>query len=104
MLIHVLVFNSCYEMSSSRKYPYLPQGRSLATPRGLGLKTKAKNFYKNVWGLTAISKRGGGIQTKKTFHGRGMEILWNNRILFGLSEKNSRNTHICIINHHADKC
>jgi len=91
-------------MSSSKKYPYPPQGRSLATPRGLGLKTKAKIFKKNLWGLTAISKRSGGIQTKKTYHERGMELLWNNRILFGLSKKNPHNKHIYIINHYADKC
>ena len=50
-------------------------------PWGWGV-SKAKILKRKVWGLAGIS-RGvgwGGIQTKKTFCGRGMDIFWNNTL------------------------
>ena len=63
------------KMCSSRKYPYPPHGRSMEIPRGWRV-SKAQ-----VWGLTGISR---GVEVFKpiTFHGRGMDVFWNNTILF----------------------
>ena len=41
-------------MCSSRKYPYLPHGRSMEIPKGGGL--ESQNFKRNALGLTGISR------------------------------------------------
>ena len=64
-------------MCSSRKYPYPPHGRSMEILRGWGV-SKPK-FEKESTGLNWNFQRDDSNQ-KKTFHGRGMDILWNNTI------------------------
>ena len=62
-------------MSSSRKNPYPPQGRSLEIPRGRGvLKVKIlEGKYETK--LEFPSGRGEGVQNKKNVRGGSMDIF-----------------------------
>ena len=65
-------------MCGSKKYPYLPHGRSLEIPRGRGASTakiykgKCKAKLEIPWGREGSNE--------KTFHGGGMDIFWNHTI------------------------
>ena len=62
-------------LCSSRKYPFPPHGRLMEIPRGRGF--QKPNFFNESMTLTGNFQRGGG-SICKTFHGRGMDIFWNN--------------------------
>ena len=62
-------------MCGSRKYPYPPQGRSLAIPRGRGVSNTKIFKVKYEAKLEIPGGRGGSNQ--KTFCGGGMDIFWN---------------------------
>lgn len=55
---------------SSRKYPYHPS-RSLEIPKGRGGDFQKLKFLKESLMLNWNFQSGGGVQPKKTFHGRG---------------------------------
>jgi len=56
-------------MCSYRKYPYPPQGRLMEMPakEQNSRKFVAKSEFSGAWG-------------RKSFHGRGMDIFWNNTL------------------------
>ena len=66
-------------MYGSRKYPYPPHGRPLEILGVGGLKAKfCKGKYetKPIFLCVLLGREGGVI----SFHGRGLDILWNNTI------------------------
>jgi len=60
-------------LCSSRKYPYLPQGRLIKIPRGRGV-SKAQ-FFKGKYGTKMVFPKGVGVQAKKPSMG-GVWIYW----------------------------
>jgi len=66
-------------LCSSRKYLYPPQGRLMEIARGRGV-SKAQ-FCKGKYGTNTEFPEGWGFKLKKkTFHGRGLDIFWNNTL------------------------
>ena len=88
-------------MCSSRKYPYPPHGRSMEIPRACGV-LKAK-ILKEMYGVKMeFPGRGVGDLNQKTFRGRGMDIFWNNTILYNymlLSQHRKQNENLTMFYH-----
>ena len=74
-------------MSSFRKYPYPPHGRSLEIPRGRGV-LKAKILEAKYEAKLEFNGGGGGwgVQNKKTSVGgvHGLDIFWNYTMRLGM--------------------
>ena len=62
-------------MCSSRKYPCRPQGRLTEIPKGRGV--SESQFFERKYDTKMEFLEGWGVQFKKTFHERGMDIFWN---------------------------
>ncbi len=62
-------------MCSSRKYPYPPHEGSLEILR------KSKKKFKGEYGAKLEFPDGWMDSNQKAFHGRGMDIFWNNTVI-----------------------
>lgn len=80
IMLNKLIFSFLFGhiMCAYRKYPYPPHGRSLEILSGRGVST-AKIYKGKYEAKLEIPGEREGLN-EKTFHGEGMDILWNHTI------------------------